>query len=116
MVGAAFSLGFLFGPSIGAGFSIMGHGNEGSFLAFQYPALFALTLTLINIGLVAGLLSETLPPEQRVLPYTVHLGHLIRGRQYHTLCVMVSPSLGHLIRGRHHGSTLSCQPSLSIQV
>lgn len=66
MVGAAFSLGFLFGPSIGAGFSLMGHGNQGSFLAFQYPALFALTLTLLNIGLVAGLLSETLPPGQRV--------------------------------------------------
>ncbi len=66
MLRAAVSLGFLYGPSLGARFSLMGHGNQGSFLAFQYPALFALTLTLLNIGLVAGLLSETLPPGQRV--------------------------------------------------
>ncbi len=65
MIGAAFSLGFLFGPTIGAAFSVLARG-ENSFLAFQYPAMFALSLTLLNIGLVAGLMPETLPADQRV--------------------------------------------------
>ncbi len=65
MVGAAFSLGFMFGPSIGAAFSVFGR-TEDSFLAFQYPALFALSLTLLNIGLVTWLMPETLPAHQRV--------------------------------------------------
>lgn len=65
LVGAAFSLGFLFGPSIGAAFSILGK-SEGSFSTFQYPAVFAFCLAAINILIVGVLLRESLPASQRV--------------------------------------------------
>ena len=67
LVGAAFSLGFLFGPSIGAAFSVWGK-TEGvsSFTTFQYPAMFALSLSLLNIILVTAVFRESLPHKQRV--------------------------------------------------
>ena len=68
LIGVTFSLGFLFGPMIGAAFSILGRqgGAVDSFTTFQYPALFALTLAAIDILFVATLFRESLPPERRV--------------------------------------------------
>ena len=68
MVGVAFSLGFIFGPMIGAAFSIMGRKGDtsDSFTTFQYPALFALSLAIIDILFVAAMFRETLPLERRV--------------------------------------------------
>ncbi len=68
MIGIAFSLGFLFGPMIGAAFSVMGRGKEGetSFSMFQYPAFFSLAMASLAIVLIVSFLPETLPPEKRV--------------------------------------------------
>ena len=67
MVGAAFSLGFMFGPSIGAVFSVLGRGDgPPTFLTFQYPALFSLTMALLDVALVAMVFTESLPVERRV--------------------------------------------------
>ena len=69
MIGVAFSLGFIFGPSIGAVFSILGRsGSDGvqSLSSFQYPALFAFSLALLDIILLLLFMPETLPPQKRV--------------------------------------------------
>lgn len=57
---------------IGAGFSVWGKqaaaasgGERDAFTVFQYPALFALVLGLLDILLVAFALPETLPVEKR---------------------------------------------------
>ena len=63
----AFSLGFIFGPMIGAVFSVLGkEGNGSSFTMFQYPALFSLTMATLDIILMVLLFKETLPLERRV--------------------------------------------------
>lgn len=67
LVGVAFSLGFIFGPMIGAVFSVLGKESNGSsFTMFQYPALFSLTMATLDIILMVLLFKETLPPERRV--------------------------------------------------
>ncbi len=68
LVGVSFSLGFLFGPMIGAMFSVMGknYGEAGSFTMFQYPAVFALTLAVLDIVFIAAFFTETLPLQNRV--------------------------------------------------
>ena len=48
LIGVAFSLGFLFGPLIGAGFSMWGKQQESANW-YVYPALFALAPSVINI-------------------------------------------------------------------
>ena len=69
MIGVAFSLGFIFGPMIGALFSVLGRDQDGiSFSMFQYPALFSLTMATIDIILMLVLFKETLPEEKRVCP------------------------------------------------
>lgn len=60
MVGASFSLAFIIGPSLGAFLSNLA--KDESHLERQliiYPAMIALTLSLINIALVATFLDET---------------------------------------------------------
>lgn len=72
MVGAAFSLGFLFGPTIGAGFSILGRGSGPlTFLMFQYPAFFALSMAILDIVLIAVAFTESLPCDKRVSCTTI---------------------------------------------
>ncbi len=67
VIGIAFSLGFLFGPMIGAGFSILGRSQgEMSFTMFQYPALFSLCMAALSIVIILTLFKETLPLERRV--------------------------------------------------
>ena len=67
-IGIAFSLGFMFGPMIGALFSVLGRrlGEEGSFAMFQYPALFSLILALLGIAFTITFFTESLPLERRV--------------------------------------------------
>lgn len=65
-IGIAFSLGFLFGPTAGALFSILGSTSEAqSYTSFQYPALFSLCLAASDVLLVYTLLPETLPSHRR---------------------------------------------------
>ena len=47
LIGVAFSLGFLFGPMIGAAFSVWGQGRVGDW--FMYPAVLALILSILDI-------------------------------------------------------------------
>ena len=63
LVGIAFSLGFLIGPSIGAIFSSKFSSQTTNF--YTYPAYLATGLTLINILFVAKFYKETLPQEKR---------------------------------------------------
>ncbi len=56
MVGAAFGLGFIFGPALGGFLSQWG---------YQAPALFAAGLSLLNFLAALVLLPESLPPERR---------------------------------------------------
>ncbi|XP_041369121.1 major facilitator superfamily domain-containing protein 10-like [Gigantopelta aegis] len=62
MIGIAFSIGFVFGPSIGAMFSLVA---KDSTLFYVLPALFALVLAVSDILLVKLYLEETLPPQKR---------------------------------------------------
>jgi DHA1 family tetracycline resistance protein-like MFS transporter len=57
MIGAAFGLGFIFGPAVGGLLSQFG---------YAVPALLAAGLSLLNLGLVAKWLPESLTPERRV--------------------------------------------------
>ena len=71
LVGVSFSLGFIFGPTIGALFSILGHSSYvDSLHAFQLPALFAFLMATADIVIIAALFRETLPAEQRVRTHT----------------------------------------------
>lgn len=63
LIGIAFSIGFVFGPLIGAGFSIWAKQQHGAF--YTVPALFALTLSVIDILFVFIFFKETLPAEKR---------------------------------------------------
>ena len=73
LVGVSFSLGFIFGPTIGALFSILGHSSYvDSLHAFQLPALFAFLMATADIVIIAALFRETLPAEQRVHPTQAH--------------------------------------------
>lgn len=71
VIGIAFSCGFLLGPVIGAAFSVWGktvaESGGDPFTVFQYPALFALTLALLDIALLVFAFPETLPVEKRAL-------------------------------------------------
>ena len=62
----AFSLGFIFGPSIGAWFSSIGRSAGHSFAVFQYPAYFALVTGVLTLLLVGLFFKETLPQYKRV--------------------------------------------------
>ena len=69
VIGIAFSCGFLLGPVIGAVFSVWGksvaEAGGDPFTVFQYPALFSLTLALLDIALLVFAFPETLPTEKR---------------------------------------------------
>ena len=47
LIGVAFSLGFLFGPMIGAAFSMWGKDQTGEW--YMYPAIFALILSIVDV-------------------------------------------------------------------
>ena len=51
LIGVAFSLGFLFGPVIGAAFSIWGQAQAGQW--YIYPAIMALILSVLDIIFLA---------------------------------------------------------------
>jgi len=59
MIGIAFSVGFVFGPMIGAAYAKWSHGQEGVW--FVQPALLAVVLTIINIIFVTFTFKESLP-------------------------------------------------------
>ena len=70
LIGIAFSIGFLLGPMIGAGFSVWAK-NRGSDQNsvetwFIYPAVVALTLSLIEVAYLFLFFKETLVPEKRL--------------------------------------------------
>jgi len=64
LIGVAFSLGFLFGPMIGAGFSMWGKQSQSADWYF-YPALFALTLSIVDVFYFVIFFKESLPASRR---------------------------------------------------
>ncbi|CAL1539231.1 unnamed protein product [Lymnaea stagnalis] len=65
LVGIAFSIGFVFGPSIGAAFSILTKDGDSS-VSYVIPALFSLVLALADLIFVYLYLEETLPSGKRL--------------------------------------------------
>eukprot|EP00090_Calanus_glacialis_P032535 TRINITY_DN5391_c0_g1_i1.p1 TRINITY_DN5391_c0_g1~~TRINITY_DN5391_c0_g1_i1.p1 ORF type:complete len:465 (-),score=144.52 TRINITY_DN5391_c0_g1_i1:112-1506(-) len=63
LIGVAFSLGFLFGPMIGAAFSMWGKTQAGEW--YMYPAVFALILSIVDVFYLSVFLKESLPPSRR---------------------------------------------------
>lgn len=63
LIGVAFSVGFVFGPLIGAIFSRWAREQQGEFYVF--PALFALVLAVMDVIYVVTVLKETLPQSRR---------------------------------------------------
>ena len=67
-IGAAFSLGFIFGPLLGAFCSHLGmvYWPKSTVIFFILPAAVSLVLSLINIAFVSQCCPETLPVSKRV--------------------------------------------------
>ncbi|XP_076345402.1 major facilitator superfamily domain-containing protein rtet isoform X2 [Tachypleus tridentatus] len=63
LIGVAFSVGFIIGPVIGAGFSAWAKHHQGAF--FVIPALFALVLALIDIAFITIFYKESLDVNKR---------------------------------------------------
>ena len=97
----AFSLGFIFGPMIGAVFSVLGKESNGSsFTMFQYPALYSLTMARIDIVVMVLLFKETLPPERRVSQSHCFFFTLDHCKNIlFDLFILQAKSLGHGISG-----------------
>ncbi|XP_046387005.1 major facilitator superfamily domain-containing protein 10 [Ischnura elegans] len=64
LVGIAFSIGFILGPIIGAGFARWSHSQTGGSW-FMVPASFALFLACTDLLFVFAFFKETLPKEKR---------------------------------------------------
>lgn len=65
-MGIAFSVGFIVGPVIGAGFARWAQTQAGHSDWFTVPALFALSLALADLLFVVFCFKETLPPVREV--------------------------------------------------
>ena len=65
MIGIAFSLGFLIGPMVGAGFSVWAKKHAGLDW-YIYPAGIALALSLLDLLYIFIYFKETLPEEKRL--------------------------------------------------
>jgi len=63
LIGVAFSLGFLFGPMIGAAFSIWGKDQTGEW--YMYPAVLALVLSVLDVIFLSVFFKESLPESRR---------------------------------------------------
>lgn len=59
LIGIAFSLGFIIGPLIGAGFAAWARKSQGEW--FVYPAIFAFFLALSDLVFFIVYFKETLP-------------------------------------------------------
>ncbi|XP_069139381.1 major facilitator superfamily domain-containing protein 10-like [Argopecten irradians] len=69
LIGVAFSIGFVFGPLIGAGFSVWARQQDGAF--YTPPALFALVLAVADVLFVFLFFKETLSVDKRAKSITV---------------------------------------------
>lgn len=63
LVGIAFSLGFIFGPMVGAIFSKLSDKTSDHW--FWLPAIFAMLLALADLLFIGAFLKESLPKEKR---------------------------------------------------
>lgn len=68
LIGVAFSIGFVFGPLIGAGFSVWARQQDGAF--YTPPALFALALAVADVLFVFLFFKETLSVDKRAKSIT----------------------------------------------
>ena len=64
LIGVAFSLGFLFGPMIGAAFSMWGKQQQSADW-YMYPAVFALSLSVLDVLYFIVFFKESLPISKR---------------------------------------------------
>jgi MFS family permease len=64
LIGIAYSIGFIVGPTIGAVFASQSSIKGGNF--YYLPAVFAAVLSFVDILFVVVFFKETLPQEKRV--------------------------------------------------
>ena len=69
LVGVAYSIGFIVGPTIGAVFASRSSIESGNL--YYLPAVFASVLILVDIIFVLCCFKDTLPPEKRVNDMTI---------------------------------------------
>ncbi|KAL5471031.1 hypothetical protein EMCRGX_G029104 [Ephydatia muelleri] len=104
LVGIAFSLGFTFGPLIGAIFSIWGSKDISgdSYTMFQYPAIFSLLLSLLDVLFIALMLKETLSESKRAQSFgkgikgALHLINPVSIFRFDAISRINSPDLNNL--------------------
>ena len=65
LIGIAFAIGFIVGPVTGAAFTAAGIANSTGNWWF-WPAMFSLSLTIINFGFVAVFFKESLPKVSQI--------------------------------------------------
>eukprot|EP00093_Oithona_nana_P005982 05982.XXX_126793_124899_1 [CDS] Oithona nana genome sequencing. len=65
LIGIAFSIGFLVGPLVGAGFSVWAKGSDDKEW-YIYPAFVALSLSLVDLIFFMAKFKETLPEHKRL--------------------------------------------------
>ena len=87
LVGAAFGLGFIFGPAIGGFLSHWG---------YSAPAFFAATLSLANFSAALFFLPESLPPEKRGASRAAGPG---RGLPARVVATEAGPGAGRVLPG-----------------
>nr|CAG4649515.1 EOG090X09U7 [Scapholeberis mucronata]SVE93750.1 EOG090X09U7 [Scapholeberis mucronata] len=65
LIGVAFAIGFIVGPVTGAAFSAWGVSSISAGNWWFWPAMFSLTLAILNIGYIACFFTESLPLDKR---------------------------------------------------
>ncbi|CAG2103125.1 unnamed protein product, partial [Medioppia subpectinata] len=66
LIGISFSVGFIIGPVLGATFAVWSRSADAQHFFQLWPALFALTLSLINVIFIWRYFRESLPTNRRV--------------------------------------------------
>ncbi|CAG2184249.1 unnamed protein product, partial [Oppiella nova] len=65
LIGISFSVGFIIGPVLGASFVMWSRSADAHHFFQLWPALFALTLSLINVLFIWRCFRESLPTNKR---------------------------------------------------
>jgi MFS family permease len=68
MIGIAFSIGFIVGPLVGAGFAVWAKGQNDKEW-YIYPAFVAMSLSLVDLIYLMAYFKETLAPEKRLVSF-----------------------------------------------
>ncbi|MFW9928091.1 MAG: MFS transporter [Candidatus Thorarchaeota archaeon] len=91
LIGAAFGLGFAFGPAIGGVLFLFGKSLDGT--GYLAPCLFALFLAILNILLAFRNIPETLTKEMREKNIHIEIGTEFRKEENTIITIVKSPTI-----------------------